>query len=347
MRILIGLSGGLDSTFAACLLRDAGHEVVGCALRMHRHTPIADAEIAAGQAGIPLVVLDCEQAFEREVVAPFLLDYTRARTPNPCVRCNRYVKIESLCRYAEENGFDCVATGHYASVLRDGQTGRYFVRRAESQKKDQSYVLWGLSQRQLSMLYLPLAGQDKAEIRAEALRLGLYAAQSKESMENCFIPEGSYAEFLSSRGKVFEPGDFLDQSGAKVGEHRGIVHYTIGQRKGLGIAMGRPVFVTAIDPELHTVTLGDEPDLYSSRAVISDLVFQKRSPAPGSFRAEVKIRYAAPPERATITVLPDLHSAEICFDRPVRAVTPGQSAVAYEGNDLLLGGVFDSPAPRA
>ncbi len=339
MRVLLGMSGGLDSTYAACMLKEMGHEVVGCALKMNAYTAVEEAQIAAEQAGIPLVTLDCTEAFEAQVIAPFIDEYVRGRTPNPCVRCNRTVKIETLCRYAREHGFDCVSTGHYSFVKRDGESGRYFVCRADDPSKDQSYVLWGLTQEQLAMLYLPLAGARKKEIRERAAAMGLRAAESKESMENCFIPEGSYGEFLASRGVEIPTGDFVDTAGNRIGTHRGIVHYTIGQRKGLGLAMGRPVFVTAIDPLLHTVTVGEEEDLFSSEAKITDLVFQKLPPSAGELRAEIKIRYAAKPVWGTVTVQEDLRSATVRFDQPVRAVTPGQSAVCYENGEVLMGGI--------
>ena len=341
MRILLGMSGGLDSTYSACLLKKIGHEVVGCALRMHAKTPIDDAKLAAEQAGIPLTVLDCEDAFEREVVQPFVCDYAAARTPNPCVRCNRSVKIEALCRYARENGFDRVATGHYAAVLRDAESGRWYIRRAENPKKDQSYALWGLKQEQLAMLMFPLADADKSEIRARAAEMELRAAEAKESMENCFIPDEHYAEFLARRGVTFLAGDFIDQAGNPVGRHCGIGHYTIGQRKGLGLSLGRPVFVTAIDPIANTVTVGDAEDLMTESAQIANLSFQLREPSAGTFRAMIKIRYAAPPVWGSITVQSDLSGASIRFDAPVRAVTPGQSAVCYEEDGgILMGGVF-------
>lgn len=341
MRILLGMSGGLDSTYSACLLKGMGHEVVGCALRMHARTPIDDARLAAEQAGIPFVVLDCEEAFEREVVKPFVCDYAAARTPNPCVRCNRSVKIEALCRYARENGFDRVATGHYAAVLRDAESGRWYIRRAENQKKDQSYALWGLKQEQLAMLMFPLADADKSEIRARAEGMGLRAAKAKESMENCFIPDEHYTEFLAGRGVTFSEGDFIDQAGNSVGRHSGIGHYTIGQRKGLGLSLGKPVFVTAIDPVANTVTVGDAEDLMTESAQITNLSFQRSEPMVGTFRAKIKIRYAAPPIWGSVTVLPAFSGALLRFDTPVRAVTPGQSAVCYgEDGDILMGGVF-------
>lgn len=340
MKILLGMSGGLDSTFAAHLLREQGHEVLGCALRMHDLTPIDDARLAAEQAGIPLLIIDAAPRFEEQVIRPFLAEYSRARTPNPCVLCNPQVKIELLCAAARERGLDAAATGHYSHVLRDAESGRYFVRRAIDPSKDQSYALWGLRQDQLAMLHLPLAGETKSHVRACAEALGFRAAQSKESMENCFIAEGSYREYMEKRGIRFPEGDFLDTAGNVIGRHRGIIHYTIGQRKGLGLSLGHPIFVVAIDPEANTVTLGTEADLMTDRAEISGLVFQKKTPIAGTFRAEVKIRYSALPIPAEITVLPDLTRAHIRFEHPVRAVTPGQSAVGYEGEDVMFGGVI-------
>ena len=335
------MSGGLDSTWAAVLLKEAGHEVVGCALRMHAHTPMDRARLAAEQAGVALVELDAAEAFEEQVVCPFAREYARGRTPNPCVRCNRLVKLKTLCDYAERQGFDAVATGHYAHVERDGESGRYYIRPGRDEKKDQSYALYGLTQQQLAMLILPLAGMDKASVRRAAAAAGLQAASSPESMENCFIPDGHYSDFLSERGVCPREGDFIDPEGRVLGRHRGITHYTVGQRKGLGISLGRVAFVTAIDPEKNTVTLGDESELMKDHAEIGELSLQRLAPAPATLRAEVKIRYGAPPVPATVTVFPDADRAEIRFDRPVRALTPGQSAVCYdERGAILLGGVI-------
>ncbi len=340
MKILIGMSGGLDSTYAAYLLAAQGHEVLGAALRMHAHTPVEDAVLAAKQAGIALVILDASARFEACVVERFVSDYASGRTPNPCVLCNREVKFACLCEYARANGFDAVATGHYSSVGEEG--GRFFIRRAVDARKDQSYALWNLTQEELSMLYLPLAGANKEQIRQLAQKAGLSAAQSKESMENCFIPDNDYARFLASRGVQSAEGNFLDRAGNVVGRHRGIIHYTVGQRKGLGLSMGRPVFVTAIDPLRQTVTVGDGSDLMTEAATVTQLNFQKRPPLPGTFDAQVKIRYAAPPVQARVTVSSDLQTAQLRFASPVRAVTPGQSAVCYEGEDILMGGILES-----
>lgn len=339
MKILVGLSGGLDSTYAAYLLRSRGHEVTGAVLSMHPDSPIAPAKEAAEQLGIPLTVLDCSARFSARVIEPFIDEYLRARTPNPCVNCNAEVKFGMLCEYAREHGFDAVATGHYSSV--GYENGRYFVTRSEEGGKDQSYVLWRLSQEQLSMLTLPLAGQDKAKIREEARALGFSAAEAKESMENCFIPDDDYAGFImKKRGVTPVPGDFLDENGKKVGEHKGILHYTVGQRKGLGLALGEPVFVTSIDPEANTVTVGRKGSEYRSEMTVSSLSFQKLPPLPGTYRLDVKIRYAAPPVPCTVTVTGS-GEARVVFDARARAVTPGQSAVFYDGKDIAFGGFIE------
>ncbi len=339
MKILIGLSGGLDSTYAAHLLKEQGHEVIGASVIMHQYTDITSAEETAKAVGIPHLVLDARETFKERVVARFLTDYTAGRTPNPCVECNPAVKFAALCDYAEEKCFDAVSTGHYASIPKEN--GRYFIRRADDGSKDQSYVLWRLSQKQLSMLYLPLAGMKKSEIRQRASALGFKAAEAKESQEICFIPDDDYVEYIENAlGKAFPEGDFLDENGAVIGRHKGLIRYTVGQRKGLG-AFGRPMFVSRLDPTANTVTLVPAGGEFSQAMTVSELNFLKLPPqSNGVLNTTVKVRYAATPVPCTVIFHGD--TAEVRFASPVRAVTPGQSAVFYDGRDVLFGGVIDT-----
>lgn len=341
MKVLLGMSGGLDSTYAALLLREAGHEVVGAVLKMHAYTDLCAAERAANEVGIPLVTIDMQSSFGATVERTFIDEYLRGRTPNPCVVCNRYVKFEGLAAYAKQNGFDRIATGHYSRIVYENQ--RYAVSRAADSKKDQSYVLWGLTQQQLSLLITPLADCRKEDIRRAAAARGLEVAEADESMEICFIPDHDYANYIEARRGKLPAGDFLDENGRIVGRHRGILHYTVGQRKHLGIALGEPVYVSAIDPVANTVTLARAGGEYAAAAHISHLQFQAFPPcttADVKIEADVKIRYSAPCVPAEITF--DATGASVAFASPVRAVTPGQSAVFYDKNGtVLFGGLID------
>lgn len=341
MKILVGLSGGLDSTWAVRALLDEGHTVEGCALVFSEHTDIEGAKRVADELGIPLHIKDASETFERCVVDHFVAEYAAGRTPNPCVMCNRYAKLASLVDFARENGFDRAATGHYCAVATEN--GRYFIRTAADLSKDQSYVLWQLTQEQLAMLIMPLAYLSKSSIREAARTLGYSSAESKESQEICFIPDHDYAAFIEARLGRFPEGDFVDEKGRVVGRHRGIIRYTVGQRKGLGIALGRPYFITRIEPETNRIYVAPAGGEMSPAVSLHTLNFQKLSPesVPGSrIRCEVKVRYGARAMPAEAVFSDDGSRAAITFDSPVRAATPGQSAVAYLDGDVAFGGLI-------
>lgn len=339
-RVLLGMSGGIDSTYAATELRRLGYEVEGAFLRMTEDSDVASAVRAAESLGVPLTVVDCTERFRDVVIGNFLSEYAAARTPNPCVVCNRFVKIAALCETAKAMGISSVATGHYADVGFDEGIGRYYIRKASDPKKDQSYMLWRLTQEQLAMLTFPLNSLLKSDIKAKAKEMELPNADAAESQEICFIPSNDYVSYIEERIGAFPKGAFKDESGKDIGTHEGIIHYTIGQRKGLGLSLGKPAFVTAIDPETNTVSVTvDEKRIFTDRLVCHNLNFMAL--APGDYEnlsGEGKVRYAARPECAKAYIKGDC--AEIVFERPVRAVTPGQSVVFYDGDRILFGGMI-------
>jgi len=329
MKILIGMSGGVDSTYAAHLLCEAGYDVEGAVLVMSEYTDIDAVQQSARQVGIKLNIINCEKIFEESVIKNLIGEYSAGRTPNPCVMCNRFVKIAVLC----DQGFDRIATGHYAHVKQ--HKGRYYIERADYSGKDQSYVLWQLTQEQLSKLITPLAGLDKKQIKSEAAKLGYQCLP--ESQEICFIPDKDYAGYIERIHGKFSNGNFIDVNGNVLGTHTGIINYTVGQRKGLGISLGKPMFVTKIDAVNNTVTLAEENHLFTTHMEVDRLVFQYTELL--LFTADVKIRYAAKPVPAHVEI--KNNRAFVEFQTPVRAVTPGQSAVFYENGKILCGGIIN------
>jgi tRNA-specific 2-thiouridylase len=351
-RIVVGMSGGVDSSVAAALLAEMGHEVIGITLRTAPWaepeddaarfgsccSPGAamDARTVARRLGIRYYLLNHEREFEGTVITDFVREYRAGRTPSPCVVCNREVKFGTLLRRALAWEADGVATGHYARVLRDAASGRLLLYRGRDEAKDQSYFLWPLSQAQLARAHFPVGDLTKAAVRAKARALGLVTAAAPESQELCFIA-GDYREFLRARApEAFEPGPILDQAGRQVGVHSGLGAYTIGQRRGLGAAGGTPRYVVRLDPARNAVVVGDDTALMAGGLTATDvnLIAVERLVAP--LAVEVRIRHNAPREPAVVAPSgPD--SVEVRFARPQRAVTPGQSVVLYDG-DLVIGG---------
>ena len=336
MRILVGMSGGADSSFAALRLLKEGHEVEGAVLVMHDYTDVLAARLACEEIGIRLHVVDCKSDFEDQVVEYFIDEYKKGRTPNPCAFCNGAVKFKILYEYAMNNGFDMIATGHYARV--NYENGRYFVSRAEDLKKDQSYMLWRLSQKILSKLIFPLCDVNKSGVREILSDHKITSSKSPDSQEICFIPDNDYVSFIEKRNGVQEKGCFLDSEGNVLGEHRGIIGYTVGQRKGLGVSLGKRMFVTRIDPEKNAVVLSDSPD-YTDTVKVRNICFSGISPAESGMviSGEVKLRYLARPIPAMATFVGE-ENAIITLNTPEKSVTPGQSAVFYDGEKLLFGG---------
>ncbi|MBR4578950.1 MAG: tRNA 2-thiouridine(34) synthase MnmA [Oscillospiraceae bacterium] len=347
-KVVVGMSGGVDSAVAAYLLKQEGYEVVGVTLRTWRADDgtegrcceIDDARSSAARLGIEFLPVNCISDFQRYVVEPFAREYLRGRTPNPCIECNRHVKWEKLLYYAKVVGARYVATGHYASVLRL-PNGRYTVKTALHGEKDQTYMLYRLTQEQLSATLMPLGAYSKAEVRRIAAEAGLAVASKPDSQEVCFVTDGSYADYIESTAGDGLPGegDFVDASGKVLGRHRGIVHYTVGQRKGLGIALGHPAYVKELRPETNEVVLGDEESLYRRELLCEDPCFMS---IPGLREGEVlpcavKIRYRHAPQSAQIS-LAENGQVKVSFAEPVRAPAPGQSAVFYDDEGCVIGG---------
>ena len=336
-KVVVGLSSGVDSSVTAYLLKQQGYEVVGATIDTGMgDCPAEGAAAIARQLTIPHHVLDVRQLFQQEVVAPFAQAYYEAKTPNPCVLCNPRVKWQALLTLADQLGARYVATGHYSRIVQL-PNGRYTIEKAAY--KDQSYVLYHLSQEQLSRTLMPLYGYNKDEVRAIAAAQGLPSAQKPDSQEICFIPDDDYAGFLQRyTGRISEPGYFVDQNGKQLGPHKGLIHYTIGQRKGLGIALGQRTFVTEIRPETNEVVLGNNEDCFQQGVLVTDVNFLMEDAKNLTFSASLKgkIRYAHQEEACQIRQRED-GLWECIFERPQRAVTPGQAIVWYAGS-LVYGG---------
>lgn len=338
-KVLVALSGGVDSSVCVYLLKEQGFDVAGVVLKMspaHTQT-VLDAQEAADALGIHLYVKDMCEPFEKYVIDYFVSEYQNGRTPNPCVVCNPLVKFRALVDAADEYGYDYVATGHYANLIPKGET--VYLARGDCKQRDQSYMLYRLTQRELTRLMFPLNHMDKSEVRNIAEKANLPAAKKPDSQEICFIPDNNYAQYILERtGKACEPGDFIAPDGTVCGQHKGIIHYTIGQRKHLGIALGRPVFVKKIDPIENKVYLANAGEEYYARAMIRDVTVTTGEPLSPCV-AQVKIRSVAPLAGATVNPL-ELNRAEIIFDEPQRAVAKGQSIVLYTEDEIVIGGGF-------
>lgn len=343
------MSGGVDSSVAALLLLRAGYDVTGVTMRLRPDEymqqssaggccsldDIDDARRVAYKLGIDHLVLNFQEVFEKEVIDYFAAQYAAGLTPNPCIACNRHVKFDAMLRRARELDFDFIATGHYARI-RQAESGRWLLERAQN-RKDQSYVLYSFTQDQLAHTLMPLGSYTKPEARAMAEAAGLPVAHKPDSQEICFVENNDYAGFIERyTGKKTPRGDFIDVNGNVLGRHLGISHYTVGQRKGLGITFGKPMYVTKIDAVHNTVTLGEEGSQYSDTLVAADLNFIPFDSLENELQVQVRVRYQAQPADALLTPLPG-GKVRVRFDRPQRAVTPGQAVVFYDG-DLVVGG---------
>jgi len=365
MKIAIAMSGGVDSSTAAAILKQQGHELIGFTMQLWNQRrnisvdengdplpsrccsldDVYDARRVAESLEIPFYVLNLEKEFENAVVEPFVQSYLSGETPIPCVACNSRLKFSALDKLAQSLGCDKVATGHYARIEFDENSKIYRLYRSRNHWKDQSYFLWELTQEQLSRAIFPLGDMTKSEVREVARKLCLYTADKPESQEICFVPDGDYAGFieryLKAENRIQEipqSGEIVNSEGEVLGMHRGIHHYTVGQRRGLGISHQKPLYVLKIEKAKNQIIVGQEEELFSSEFIVRDvnwIIFNE--PPSDVVRAQVKVRYRHEPAMASIYSLPE-NKAKIIFDQPQRAITPGQAAVFYDGEQVLGGG---------
>ena len=358
--VLVAMSGGVDSSVAAALLHERGYEIIGVTMNLWDYDRVGgnvnkdsgccsidtmdDARSVCNTLGVPHYVVNFREEFEAAVTDNFISEYMEGRTPNPCVRCNTYIKWGVLLQKARELGADKIATGHYARSSFDEETGRYLLKRGRDENKDQSYALCGIKQNGLARTLFPVGKYTKEEIRQIARKFQLRTAEKSESQEICFIPDNDYSRYLSMKlpeqTKELRDGDVVDEQGVVLGNHRGFPFYTIGQRKGLGIAVGEPVYVTEIDAGKNRITVGTNQDLEHRGLIAVNLNWISIDRLNEKLTVDAKIRYNDPGTSATIQQHND--KVEVIFESPQRAVTPGQSVVFYQDNTVVGGGVIES-----
>ncbi len=340
------MSGGVDSSVAAALLLEGGYDPIGATMRLwdppetaekHRGCcsldDVNDARMVADQLGIPHYTLNMKDEFRANVVDYFVGEYMAGRTPNPCIACNRVMKFDLLLKKARQLGAQKLATGHYARISNGG--GVYSLLRGADATKDQSYFLFDLPQQILADVLFPVGEMTKENVRKTAERFGLKTAEKAESQEICFVPDDDYEKFIRSLGKDVKGGEFVNRSGEKIGTHRGVPFYTVGQRRRLGVSAGERMYVTAIRPESNTVVLGAEAELWTDLMVVENTIFHR--PTKESLGVGVQVRHGSAPARARITITGE-NRAQIKFEKPARAVAPGQAAVFYDGDAVVGGG---------
>jgi len=356
-RVVIGMSGGVDSSVAAYLLKQQGYDVIGVTMQIWQDkskeayekeggccslSAVEDARRVCDKLGIPFYVMNFKQIFEKLVIDYFVDEYLVGRTPNPCIACNKFIKFDALLERSNALEAQYVATGHYARIMYDGGYKRYIVKKSAAPLKDQTYVLYNLSQAQLSHILMPLGDYNKEQVREIAKGLDLRTANKPESQEICFVEDNNYGRFISERrGDEIKPGLFVDNQGRVLGKHKGIIHYTVGQRKGLGIALGKPMFVVEIIPEKNLVVLGDETEVFSRELTASKMNYIIFAKLEEPINVKAKIRYSTKEAAAKVIPLDD-DRVRVIFEEPQRAITPGQAIVFYQGDILVGGGTIES-----
>ena len=354
-KVMVGMSGGVDSSVAAKILCDSGYEVTGVTLKLFSDdeiiqekpsrtccslSDVEDARSVAYKLGFEHMVFNFKDCFSECVMKKFAASYICGKTPNPCIECNRHIKFDKMLNRAETLGYDYIATGHYALREFDEKSGRFILNRPKDRSKDQTYVLYGMTQHQLEHTLFPLYGYEKEEVRKIAESAGLVNSRKPDSQDICFVPDGDYAAFIRKfSGADIKEGNFIDKYGNILGTHKGIINYTIGQRKGLGIALGKPVFVTAKNPIDNTVTLGDESDLFTSELLADNVNLISVEKITEPMRVTAKTRYNQTDRPAVVTQLDD-GKIKVVFDEPQRAVTSGQAVVLYDGEKVVGGGTI-------
>jgi len=352
VKALIAMSGGVDSSVAAYLAQREGYECIGCTMKLYTNTDagisekhtccslddVEDARAVAYRLGMRYCVFNFSEGFREQVMLPFCEAYRRARTPNPCIECNRRMKFDALFRRAEELGCDKIVTGHYARIARAGE--KYILQKALDETKDQSYVLYPMTQRELAHTLFPLGAMRKSETRAIAEAQGFVNARKRDSQDICFVPDGDYAKVIENRtGKTPEPGPFLDLNGNVIGTHRGIIHYTVGQRRGLRMPSDGKIYVVRILPEQNAVVVGPNEALFTRACFVPGMHWISGEAPALPFRCSAKTRYRQPEQPCTVYPA-GAHGVRLVFDELLRAITPGQSAVLYDGDTVLGGGII-------
>lgn len=345
-KVLVGMSGGVDSAMSAYVLKEAGYAVTGvnCSFLPEKTgtaKEIDDAAKVAQRLGVDFQVFPMEAAFREKVINSFISSYLGGETPNPCIECNRHLKFGEMLDRALAQGFDYIATGHYVRKEYDIDSGRYILKKGLDKSKDQSYVLYTLTQHQLSHSLFPLGDMTKEQVRTLAEGEGFINARKKDSQDICFVPDGDYAAFIERQtGQSYPQGNYIDEKGNILGVHKGMIRYTVGQRKGLGIALGEPVFVQSKNPEDNTVVLGNNESLFKKELTAKKTNFIAFEKLSEPIRCKAKIRYSATEQPAEVTPLGE-DRIRVVFDEPQRAISKGQAVVLYDGDTVLGGGIIE------